>query len=987
LLATEAPDAEQPVLQEVIVTGSRIPVPPTVTATSPITQVTSQDIATQGRTDMSDLLNNLPQTSINSSNDFGNTSNPLSAPGGITTVDLRGLGAQRTLVLVNGRRLGNGDPNTTNQNPAPDIDQIPVALIERVDVVTGGASAVYGSDAMAGVVNFVMRRNFQGVEIDGQYGLNEHSNHDSYIQNQEAITGINPPTGTTRNGYKRDLSLIVGTNTNEGAGNITGYFAYHHQDGVPGSKYDFADCLYRAHVGCSDSPNSNQFSVAGSQTLFSVVGNQFLPYPQATSVPPPTFNSSAYEYQQREDDRYQGGVLAHLDVNDYFKPYLEFSFMNDRTTQLVAPSGLFLGGNPFSADGSYAVNCTNPLLSAQELGVLQSQGSCLGTPAQQATENANLNIGRRNVEGGGRNAYFEHTNYRVVAGAGGKFADAWTYDAYAQYYYTTLFNSNTNFLSFSNIDNALQATGTADNPVCISKGSCVPYNIFNQGGVTPAQLAYLYSPGTAYGNNTEKIVHGDITGDLGQYGITLPWAHDGLAINIGAEHRTEGLSFAPDAAELSGELAGFSGASVAINNSYHVSEGFTEIRLPLMQDQPWAKDLSTDVGYRYSNYSTAGVTNTYKFEVQYAPLDDVRLRGSFDRAVRAPNLIELYNPQSYGNQSLVGSDPCAPTVSSTTGVLTPATATLEQCEHTGVTAAQYGNGGTTNTISQCSANQCGQVIGGSPHLQPEIARTWSIGASFTPQALPGFYGTLDYYHIAITGEITQIPANYLFDQCLNTGNAFDCSQVVRTPAGALHGATVAGGGYIYQTDVNAGAALVSGIDLGLAYRYPLPPGWGSLLASMNGAWLQHEIFTPYPGAVSYDCAGLFGTTCNNGVHPKWRHMLAVNWDTPWRFMLSAHWRYIGSTSFDNNSSNPSLAGAELGKYDPTYGHIASYSYLDLTATVHVVKGVDIRIGVNNVFDKDPPLLPAEITNETQNNTYPTYDTLGRQLFVAFTATL
>ena len=985
--ANAAADEEQPALQEVIITGSRIPVPPTVTATSPITVVTGQDIALQGRTDMSDLLNSLPQTTINSNTDFGNTSNPLSAPGGTTTVDLRGLGPQRTLVLVNGRRLGNGDPNTTNQNPAPDIDQVPVALIERVDVVTGGASAVYGSDAMAGVVNFIMRRNFQGVEVDGQYGFNQHSNHDSFIQNQEAITGTTPPTGSTRNGYKRDLSLILGTNTNDGAGNVTGYFVYHHEDGVPGSLYDFADCLYLAHTGCSDSANSNEFSVAGTQTRFSVVGNQFLPYPQANSVPPPTFNSSAYEYQQREDDRYQGGVLAHLDVYDYFKPYLEFGFMNDRTTQLIAPSGLFSGGNPFSPDQSYQVNCTNPLLSAQQLGVLQSQGACLGTPAQLATENASLNIGRRNIEGGGRNAYYEHTNYRVVAGAGGTFADAWTYDAYAQYYYTTLFNSNTNYLNYSNIDNALQVTGTPANPVCISKGNCVPYNIFTQGAVTPAQLAYLYAPGTAYGNNTEKIEHGDVTGELGQYGITSPWAHDGVAINIGAEHRVEGLSFAPDAAELTGELAGFSGATVAINNSYHVSEAFTEFRVPLLQDQAWAQDLSTDVGYRYSNYSTAGVTNTYKFEVQYAPVADLRLRGSFDRAVRAPNLIELYNPQSYGNQSQLGTDPCAPTISSTTGALTPATASLAQCEHTGVTAAQYGNGGTTNTISQCVANQCGQVISGNSHLQPEVARTWSIGASFTPVALPGLYATLDYYHIAITGEISQIPANYLFDQCLDTGNAFDCSQVARTPAGALHGATVAGGGYIFQSDFNAGAALVSGIDLGLGYRYALPAGWGTLSANMNGAWLQHDIFTPYPGAVSYDCAGLFGVTCNNGAHPTWRHLALVSWDTPWRFMLSAHWRYIGGTSFDNNSSNPSLAGAELHKYDPTYGHIASYSYLDLTATVHVVKGVDIRLGVNNVFDKDPPLLPSQATNETQNNTYPTYDTLGRELFVAFTATL
>ena len=983
--AADAPD-ETPALQEVIITGSRIPVPANVTATSPITAVSSQDIKAQGHTDMTDVLNALPQTAINSANDFGNTSNPLSAPGGTTTVDLRGLGPQRTLVLVNGRRLGTGDPNTANQNPAPDIDQIPVALVERVDVVTGGASAVYGSDAMAGVVNFILRRNFQGVELDGQYGFNEHSNHNSIIQHDEAATATTPPTGTTRNGYKRDLTLILGTNTNEGAGNVTGYFSYHHQDGVPGSLYDFGDCLLRS-TACSNTANSNQFRVAGTQSNFSVVNNQLLPYPQAGSTPPPTFNSSAYEFQQREDDRYQGGVLAHLDLHEWLKPYLEFSYMNDKTTQVVAPSGLFEGGNPFAPGGNFLVNCTNPFLSAQELGVLQSQGACTGSPAQIATENAALIIGRRNIEGGGRNAYYEHTNYRVVGGVGGTFAGAWTYDAYAQYYYTSLFNSNTNYLSYGNIDNALQVTGTAANPKCISGvAGCVPYNIFTQGAVTPAMLAYLYSPGTAYGTNTEKIQHGDITGDLGQYGITSPWAHDGAAINVGVEHRNEGITFSPDAAELSGQLAGFAGASVPIDNSYSVSEGFTEIRVPLVQNAPWAHDLSTDMGYRYSKYSTAGITNTYKLEIQYAPTEDVRLRGSFDRAVRAPNLIELFNPPSYGNQSQLGTDPCAPTVSAT-GALIPATASLAECERTGVTAAQYGNGAATNTISQCVAGQCGQVIGGSSHLQPEVARTWSIGASITPAALPGLFATLDYYHIAISGEVTQISPAYLFGQCLATGNPQDCSLIVRTSDGALHGASVAGGGYILQTDVNAGAALVSGIDFGLNYKYALGAGWGQLFTTFNGAWLQHDITTPFPGSGSYDCAGLFGATCQIGTHPRWRHQMRVTWDTPWIVSLSAQWRFIGGASLDNNSSNPVLHGAEFqGATNTTYAQLPNYSYLDLTASAHVLQQLEIRVGVNNLFDKDPPLLPSQLSNGVQNNTYPTYDTLGRQLYVAFTAT-
>jgi iron complex outermembrane recepter protein len=235
--------------------------------------------------------------------------------------------------------------------------------------------------------------------------------------------------------------------------------------------------------------------------------------------------------------------------------------------------------------------------------------------------------------------------------------------------------------------------------------------------------------------------------------------------------------------------------------------------------------------------------------------------------------------------------------------------------------------------------------------------------------------------------VTQIAPGYLFDQCLATGSPQDCTQIVRTSDGALHGATVAGGGYILQTDVNAGAALVSGIDFGLNYKHTLGTGFGLLVTSFNGAWLQHDITTPFPGSGSYDCAGLFGATCQVGTHPSWRHQMRVTWDTPWRVLLTAQWRFIGGASLDNNSNNPVLHGAEFGANNTTYAQLPNYSYLDLAAGAHVLDGLEIRVGVNNLFDKDPPLLPSQISNGVQNNTFPTYDTRGRTLYVAFTATL
>jgi iron complex outermembrane receptor protein len=961
-----------PALEEVIVTGSRIPVPANITATSPLTVVSRDEIQQQGHTDVTDFINQLPQSFINSGSDLGNNSNPLLSAGGISTVDLRGLGPQRTLVLVDGRRLGNGDPNTLNPNPAADLDQIPAALIERVDVVTGGASAVYGSDAIAGVVNFIMRKNVQGVEVNAQYGFNQHSNHEGWMQENERGSEIIPPTGSVNSGYRRDLSIVAGTNTPDGSGNITGYFVFHHQDPSTGASYDFADCLL-SNGACGNSGNSNRFTVGGNR--YSVVGSNWLPWPQAASVPPATFNSAAYEYAQRQDDRYQAGFMSHLDINQHVKPYLDFAFMDDKTTAAVAPSGLFEGGNPYSSDNNFLVNCGNPFLSAQQLGIVHAAGSCgAGTTS---TDTFDLNIGRRNVEGGGRASLFDHTNYRVVGGAKGDIIEGVTYDAYAQYYYTTLFNSNANYLSSAAINNALLVGGTKAAPVCLGGGSCVPYNIFTQGGVTPAQLASLYEPGTSYGTDTEKIWHADITADLGKYGLKLPTARDGAAVNVGWEHRFEGLSYAPDQAELSGDLSGFSGAAPPIQAGYTVNEGFFEGRLPIAQDLPLVEDLSVDAGYRLSHYNTAGTTNTYKFEVQYAPIHDVRIRGSFDRAVRAPNLIELFNPQAYGQQSFVGVDPCAP---ATAGAAP--TASLVQCQRTGMTAAQYA---AMNVGIQCTAGQCGQVTGGDPNLKPEVAVTWSAGVSITPSVLPNFSASVDYYHISITDQITTIPGNIIFNNCLNTGNPAYCSQIVRNPVtGALHGATVAGGGYILQTSLNAGASLVSGFDLNVNYRYPTD-AWGTFSAALNGTWVQHDTITPYPGADTYDCAGLFGANCNFGVNPKWRHTLRMTWDTPWRASLSALWRFIGPSSFDNNSSNPILAGSEEGGYDATNARIPGYSYLDLTATGHVTDTIDVRVGVTNLFDKDPPILSTEIVNGQQSNSFPAYDVVGRQLFASVSA--
>ena len=999
-----APEAQQSAeLQQVIITGTRIATP-NATSSSPIQVVTSRDIEISGRTDVSDLLYQLPQNFNNSiGQDFSNRTSGLTTAGGLATADLRGLGPQRTLVLVNGRRLGQGDANTAIASPAPDLDQIPLLLVDRIDVVTGGASSVYGSDAIAGVVNFVLKKNFEGLQVDYQLGENWHSNHSSYAQSLNEQFGSALPGGSSNDGRTRQFNLIAGTNFADNRGNVTAYFGYLQQDPVTSGERDFGACQLTGNsnnaagiidsLACTGSANSNQFtperlvSAGGVVTPLvspplAVVGNQLLPWPASGQNPAAFFNSQPYIYMERQDQRYTAGFLAHLELHDWLQPYAEFGYMNDKTHQQIAPTALFENLNPNDAlTNNYNVNCGNPLLSAQEFGAL----GC-----SSPTDTVNVQIGRRNAEGGGRSSDFEHQNYRAVVGAKGAFAAAWDYDAYGQYYYTTLFNSNNKYFNFANIDNALLVTTDpkSGQPACVSGPPCVPYNIFQDGGVTQAALNYLYLSGTAYGRVTERTIHADVTGDLGKYGVKSPLASDGLGVNIGYEHRGDTVVFQPDSGEVSGQLAGFGGAASAIDNSVSVSEEFIELRAPLVQEKPLAQDVVFDTGFRHSQYSSIGTVNTFKFELQWAPIQDVRLRGSFNRAIRAPAIIELYNPQLIGGLS-IGEDPCAPSAKAGAG-FGKAAASLAQCLNTGATAAQYGNGispglGGTDTIPQGTGSQLSQLQGGNTRLQAEVASSYTIGANLTPSFLPTLTGSIDYYHIKLTNGVGSIPASIALQNCLSTGNPTFCNLIVRSAStGSLNGASIASGGYIVQTNLNVGAALVEGVDVQANYKLPLN-GLGSLVFSLAGTVNLANSTTPYPDAHNYDCAGLFGASCQT-VNPRWRHNLRTSWVTPWwNTELFVNWRYLDAVMLDNNSADPTLQFSEYGVYDAYNRRIPSYSYFDVGFTWKILKELELRGGVNNVLDKDPPLVASELVAGGAANTYETYDTLGRQLFIAFTA--
>jgi iron complex outermembrane recepter protein len=726
--------------------------------------------------------------------------------------------------------------------------------------------------------------------------------------------------------------------------------------------------------------NPNVTCAVGVYCL-TVSGNSLLPWPQAGTNPPGLFNSSPYEYLLTNDTRYNAGFFSHYDVNDYVKPFMDFSFMKDSTTSDIAPSGAFLGGNPNdpTGNGGFLVNCapTNPLLSAQENAALcgNAANGVATYPGYYGDSAVDLYLGRRNIEGGPRTTDYEHQNYRVVLGSKGEFADAWNYEAYGSYYETSLFNGVGGYLSNSRMQNALLVTTnpTTGQPMCQGgQAGCIPWNIWTQGGVTPQQLAYLTVAGTSQGTVTERILSANVTGQLGKYGITSPLATDGIAVNLGVEHRNDKLNYAPDEEELSDDLGGYSGAGVAIDNGLRVNEQFIEIRAPLAQQQPFVESLTVDAAFRHSNYNTSGGVNTYKFDVEYAPVRSVMARFSFDRAIRAPNLIELFTPDSVTNTTVVSVDPCAGANPS---------ASLTACERTGVKASEYGS------IAQCPAGQCSTELGGNANLKPEQADTVSFGFTFNPSFLEGFTATMDYYRIQLKQEVDDVPQDISLNQCL-AGNTSYCSSIVRTSDGALFGTTIAGGGYIIATNQNIAHAVVSGIDLQLNYRWDVGT-FGTMSASMTGTWLQHQTFQAVPVENAYDCAGLYGVTCQT-VNPRWRHIARINWNTPYHVLLSAQWRFIGQVSLDNNTGNPLLATSSFATssgqgYDSFDAKLPNVSYLDLSAAYEISKNLSIRAGCNNVLDRAPPVVNAYEATTGAPNTYPTYDELGRNMYVAITA--
>lgn len=994
----------------IVVTGTRIQ-NQNLTAVSPVTSVTNADIKLAGTQKTEDLLNSLPQVFASQSSTLANGAD------GTATVDLRGLGARRTMVLINGRRLMPGDVTDS----AADLNFIPASMVKRVDVLTGGASATYGADAVSGVVNFVMDTEFTGLRIDANYGFYQHSNRNKITppildaRTNAGFANFSYPVGSVADGGQFDATVSFGTKFDDDRGHASVYFGYRKVNPVLQARRDYSACTIQntnasisgalnpaAALQCGGSATSATgtaffFSTSSTSSTVGALGAGTL-----TQGTLNRYNFAPLNYFQRPDERYTAGAFVDYEISPALHPYMEFMFMDDRTVAQIAPSGDF--GNTLT------INCDNPLLSAQQASLICANGNLINgfvgtfptainagynpTPGNPAInfvdpfDGHTYNKGffqllRRNVEGGPRQNDLQHTAYRAVLGMKGELGDAWNYDAYYQYGRMNYSQVYSNELSVSRLTNALDVVDdprvAGIQPICRvtltgQDPNCVPYDVFTGAGPSAAALSYLTGTGFQKGIVSEQIASINFTGDLGAYGIKSPAAQDGVTIAIGGEFRKESLDLKTDNAFQTGDLAGQGAPTLPINGSFTVTELITEIDIPLVQEG-FIHNLSVNGGYRFSHYSISNGnkfdTDTFKVGVDFAPVKDIRFRAAYNRAVRAPNIQELFATQIVG---LDGStDPCSGS---------PITATQYGCLAQGLIVGQ--------TVTGNPAAQYNGLLGGNPNLQPEKATTKTVGVVIQPRMIPGLSLSVDWYDIKITNAIQGYGADAILNACgastsLAAANANPaCALINRNAAGSLW---LSSDGYVIDLQTNVGGVQTRGLEFSGNYAREIG-GLGTVSLNFIGTKLdKYEVdngLTPL-----YNCAGYYGTTCG-GPLPKWRHKLRATLATKMGLGFSAQWRYFGPVSIDYANPSTSLAG----NYYNFGSRIGSQSYFDLSMSANIGSNFSWRLGVNNLLDREPPLVTsgsggfgasACAGTVCNGNTYPgTYDSLGRYIYTGIT---
>lgn len=908
-------------LDQIVVTGSRIQ-SQTVTSSAPVTEIQREDFALSGATRVDDLVNQYPQLTPA----FDSQQNNGAV--GYATVSLRNLGAERTLTLVNGRRLPPGPVGELR-----DISIVPAALINRVDILTGGASAVYGSDAVAGVVNFVLDTEFEGFSVNAGYSAYQHDNRNTYMQGLQDARGFSYEDGNSGfDGASKNIDLAWGGALGDGAGHAMAWLTYRENDALFHAQRDYASCALDGTgtvcggSGTSAPANFLIFPTSGptpgtngnGRASFDSNGRWRNNYGSLYNYAPPN-------YYQRPDERYTAGTAISFEVNEYFTPYFEAMLVNRKDSIQIAESGAF--GVPLQGQ-----SCSNPIFGTlcSDLGI--------------TSDTFDIYVLRRNVEGGPRRTDTSDLSYRFVVGTKGALGETWNYDA--SYVFARTNNDTQGYNDFltPRIQSALLGcpAGAFD--------GCEFWNIWRPGATTQSSADALAGVSFNKTNTEMEVFNAFATGD---FGFGLPSAGGSTIFGVfGVEHRREAYSTVSDNDSAAGNFAGAGASAPPVDGETKVNEVFMEALVPLFVGDGAFKSLDLDLGYRYSDYDRSGGANTYKLGL-IADVGMVRPRVGYNRAIRAPGINDLFAPQR--TVLFDDTDPCAGSAQQ----IANAGRTREQCARSGVSAAQFGN------IPANPAEQNNQFVGGNQNLTPEQADTYTVGLVFTP--IEDLNLAIDYYDVKIEETITGIGASTILNACLDTGLAAVCDLVRRGPRGDLW---LADENHVVNITQNFGNVRSRGIDLNANYTFEALGG--RFFTSMVGNFILEEENDPLPGVedTKFDCVGKINPSCR--TH-EWRHIANVRYARD-SWSLNLRWRYFGELDYVNRVGAPlTTDGLVAAK-----GGIPGYSFIDLSGSLALADNIDLTLGVNNIADKEPPLVG--VTNATNANAPGGYDQLGRYIF-------
>jgi outer membrane cobalamin receptor len=937
-----AQEAAPEKLERIEITGTRIK-SVGAESSSPIISVGKEDIGIKQPVAVEELVRGLPAAYPAIGPNVNNGSN------GTASIDLRGIGSNRTLVLINGRRIV---PATLGG--VVDTNTIPVSLLERVDLVTGGASAVYGADAVSGVVNFVTKRSFSGVELSSLYSISEQ--------------GDAPR-------YKNDLTM--GANLPDGKGNVV-----LHVGSTRTGALRLGDRGYSGTVISSTSGNPGGFSgtsvpavwsgmpapINGSKVIDSTTGAF---RSAVTSGPPDGYNTNPPNYFETPLNRTQATGLARYQINENAEAYAELFYTRSAVTLNLAPSGTF--------GAALSIPIGNPYITpAIRNSLCAAYGISAANCVAGGTTEFRANIARRFVEAGPRVYAYEGTTQQYTGGLRGDLPvfEGWSYDTYYQQGRSDQILRTGNGFSLSKLQQAVRATnGTT---CTVNTGGCVPINLFGAAGtITPEMLAFIATPTFQTTRVEQRVIAASANGEVAL--IKSPWAKSPLGMAVGYEDRRVFGGNASDAVvQTQGELLG-SGAPVPDRSGVlQFHELYAEATLPLLQNLPGIHAVNLGAGFRQTEFNSAGGSQTYgswKQSLDYSPMKGLRFRGEGQRATRAPNVNELYAPVVTG-LSTRSNDPCQGTQISAADAGKAGTVT-NLCQLTGVPVSQIGS------VAAPSSNQINNTGGGNPNLGPEKADTTTIGMVWEPTNIENFSMTVDYWKIKINGAVSSATTNQVIDGCytsaLNPGLTYNtfCQLIQRDPLnGGLNGTGSKG---VSTQSSNLGFYNFSGIDVGANYRLPLKDlglaKWGRIDLTMQLAYLNRADFKSLPSVATLEQAGYYGVDVGT-PYSRVRFNQRTSW-TMGDYSLGLSWRHIGSASVQQDAK---------GAYVSAYERIAAYNYFDLNGSWQMTKNLKLSMTINNLTDKAPPFVGTGIGPGSSNfgNTFPTaYDIIGRR----YTATL